>query len=213
MVAHRAFHSVYFQPERFAPPPAPRFRAARKVFPYSVVPGGVFDPKELTDTMRVDPVAREHYGDIRVDDLVPVRIQAPLQAYVSYRIGNNIYWTAKKLNIPRGELVLTDGRNMIRARCGNRISVRLQKRELSEQGEQTLETVFEAPIPSLAKLPPFLQPVVPPGIGGRDIETPQQSEIETTPEPTGFVMCASGILLMLGGAVWRRRSVLKARKS
>jgi hypothetical protein len=203
MVGRRAYHSVYMQPARFAPPPPPQFRAARKVYPYSIVPGGVFDPQELKETMRVDPVALEHYGDIRIEDLVPVRIQSPLQAYVSYRIGNKIYWTAKKLNIPRGELVLTDGRNMIRARCGNRIALRMREGKISEQRDKDLETIFDSPIPSAAPLPPALEPVIP--LDGRHLEPPPPSDVAPTPEPESLVLCASGMFLILAGIKWKSR--------
>jgi hypothetical protein len=45
------------------------------------------------------------------------------RAYVSYRMGDRIYWTRKKLLIPEGELVLTDGVHFARTRCGNRLSL------------------------------------------------------------------------------------------
>jgi hypothetical protein len=205
-LARRAYYSVYVQPYRLAPP-APRFRAARPVFPYSVVPGGVYDPKELMETIRVDPVARVHYSDIRIENLVPVRIQSPMEAYVSYRIGNNVYWTSKKLSIPRGELVLTDGKNMIRARCGNRVVTQFATSGVksSSQSEKTLETVFETPIPSLVKLPPFLQPVLPPGAMTPDMWEAPRNELASTPEPTTLVLYSSGMSLILFSAAWRRR--------
>jgi hypothetical protein len=43
--------------------------------------------------------------------------------YVSYRIGNNVFWTKHKLALRKGEAMLSDGRNMARTRCGNRVSV------------------------------------------------------------------------------------------
>jgi hypothetical protein len=42
--------------------------------------------------------------------------------YVSYRKGDDIYWTARKVMLQAGETLLTDGRNEMRARCANRIS-------------------------------------------------------------------------------------------
>jgi hypothetical protein len=42
--------------------------------------------------------------------------------YVSYRKGDKVYWTAKKLQLAEGETLLSDGRSEIRGRCGNRIS-------------------------------------------------------------------------------------------
>jgi hypothetical protein len=42
--------------------------------------------------------------------------------YVSYRKGEQVYWTARKVTLAEGESILSDGQNDIRARCGNRIS-------------------------------------------------------------------------------------------
>jgi len=42
--------------------------------------------------------------------------------FVSYRIGNRIFWTKNRLNVPAGETVVTDGEHMARTRCGNRLS-------------------------------------------------------------------------------------------
>lgn len=210
----KVYRSVYVQPSRVVPPPL-HFRASRQTFPYSVVPGGVYDSKELKDTMRADPVARKHYNGLRVDCMTPVRIQAPLHAYVSYRIGDKIYWTTKKINIPRGELVLTDGTNMIRARCGNRITTRLGRTGSisTGQNEETLEAVFELPLPSLQPLPPFLQPVLPPGTHDVWTEPPADADATVTPEPATGALYTSGMLLIVACAAWRRRSSPNVRRS
>lgn len=42
--------------------------------------------------------------------------------FLSYRLGNAIYWTSQPVRLARGETLLTDGENYARARCGNRIS-------------------------------------------------------------------------------------------
>jgi hypothetical protein len=41
---------------------------------------------------------------------------------MSYRVGDRVYWTKEKVTLPQGEALLTDGRSLIRARCGNCIS-------------------------------------------------------------------------------------------
>jgi hypothetical protein len=41
---------------------------------------------------------------------------------MSYRIGDRVYWTKKKIALAEGETVLTDGVTTIRARCGNLVS-------------------------------------------------------------------------------------------
>ena len=50
------------------------------------------------------------------------RLQQPLLAHVSYRLGDKIYWTKKPVQLPKNEPVMTDGRTSIRERCGNLIS-------------------------------------------------------------------------------------------
>lgn len=41
---------------------------------------------------------------------------------VSFRVRDQIYWTRKKVRLPKGERVITDGVHYSRVRCGNRIS-------------------------------------------------------------------------------------------
>jgi len=42
--------------------------------------------------------------------------------FLSYRVGDAVYWTSRPVRLPHGETLLTDGINYARARCGNRIS-------------------------------------------------------------------------------------------
>ena len=42
--------------------------------------------------------------------------------YMSYRIGQEIFWTKHKMRLREGETILTDGVHHIRARCGNCIA-------------------------------------------------------------------------------------------
>ena len=95
----------------------------RKVFPFSVVPGGTVTRDEVKSKVATDPVVREHYKGIQIDKLKPFRLTKPAQGYVSYRIGNRIFWTAQRLYLKPGEILLSDGLNLIRGRCGNRISL------------------------------------------------------------------------------------------
>src|SRR5262249_440424 len=41
----------------------------------------------------------------------------------SYKSDGRIFWTPHRLTIRRGETVFADGRNMILARCGNRVAL------------------------------------------------------------------------------------------
>jgi hypothetical protein len=96
--------------------------AGRQVYPFSIVPGGVLSREELVHVVNTDSVVAEHYAGFNVDAARVVKVTKPRAVYVSYRKGNEIYWTSKKLMLAQGETLLTDGVNELRTRCGNRIS-------------------------------------------------------------------------------------------
>jgi hypothetical protein len=95
----------------------------RPVYPYSIIPGGAESSEELHKAIAVDPVVAEHYSDFNVATVRRVKLDQPKLMYVSYRVGNNVYWTKNKMLLPKGEALLTDGKAMARTRCGNRISI------------------------------------------------------------------------------------------
>jgi hypothetical protein len=97
-------------------------KQTRAVYPYSVIPGGAENRQELLSAMRDDGVVAAHYGDFRTQSVRLLRLNAERHAYVSYRIGDHIYWTSKKVTLPAGETLLTDGEHFARTRCGNRIA-------------------------------------------------------------------------------------------
>ena len=96
--------------------------APRRVYRYSVVPGGVADGAELARLVRSDRAVGAHYAGFDVARARPVTVSRPRAVYVSYRKGDRIYWTSRKLMLQAGETLLTDGRNEMRARCANWIS-------------------------------------------------------------------------------------------
>jgi hypothetical protein len=96
--------------------------APRRIYPYSIVPGGVHDAAELARIVKADPVVAQHYAGLRLDAVRDVTVTRPRAVYVSYRKGDQVYWTAKKLTLKAGETLLTDGSIELRARCGNMIS-------------------------------------------------------------------------------------------
>jgi hypothetical protein len=102
--------------------PAPDYRAARTIFPYSVVPGGVQNVGELEASVAKDPLVAEHYRDISLLRLRAMRLNTAVDVYASFRMAKSIYWTRHTIHVPKGELILSDGANMIRARCGNRLT-------------------------------------------------------------------------------------------
>lgn len=92
------------------------------VYGHSVIPGGVREASELTSALARDQVTRAHFANFDAANAYLVHAKEPQQVYVSYRMGNKIYWTKKKVRLAQGEELLTDGKSYIRARCGNRIA-------------------------------------------------------------------------------------------
>jgi hypothetical protein len=101
--------------------------AARQitVYPYSLIPGGVETEGEFQAYRRVDPKLADHYQGVR-GSLAVARLDHDMWMYASYRTADGIYWTKNRLLVHRGETVLTDGEHMVRARCGNRLSITAQ---------------------------------------------------------------------------------------
>ncbi|MEX5745924.1 PEP-CTERM sorting domain-containing protein [Massilia sp. X63] len=134
LVAGAALWSAPWEPERLAAAlpavaPQPVFAVAdgqpgklRRIYPYSVVPGGVSGKAELTRVIRSDRVVAMHYASFDVDQAHPVVVEKPRAVHVSYRKGGKVYWTARKVMLAEGETLLSDGRSEMRARCANRIS-------------------------------------------------------------------------------------------
>lgn len=119
--------------------------AARRVYPYSIVPGGVLDRAELAAVIKRDKVAAAHYADFQVDKAVPVKVAKARAVYVSYRKDGQVYWTSKKVMLAEGEILLSDGTSEIRTRCGNRISeTRRLPVAAKEPAPEVLDTAMEA---------------------------------------------------------------------
>lgn len=116
----------------------------RVVYPYSVIAGGVYSAQELKEAVSKDPVVADHYAGFRGDRARIVELPAEKAAYVSYRIGNEVFWTKKKIKLVKGEKLITDGENYVRARCGNRISEKPEpKTSAKEPSPKTLETPLD----------------------------------------------------------------------
>ena len=98
-------------------------RNRRLVYPYSVVPGGVRTADELHEAAAHDPTVATHYAGFDYKRAKVVKVAEPRLVYLSYRLGNRIYWTRKQASLHPGEPLLTDGKITARGRCGNQVSV------------------------------------------------------------------------------------------
>jgi hypothetical protein len=94
----------------------------RPLYPYSIIPGGAYSREELARAVQNDPVISRHYADFEIGKTRVVRLDHSELMYVSYRIGNNVFWTKHPIFLPAGETLLTDGKTAARTRCGNRLS-------------------------------------------------------------------------------------------
>jgi hypothetical protein len=102
---------------------------ARPIYPYSVVPGGVEDVNELRWVAEHDPIVGAHYAGFNYARAQVVRLTLARTVYLSYRIGNHIYWTRRRIQLKKGEKLITDGRITARTRCANRVEETPQQQE------------------------------------------------------------------------------------
>jgi hypothetical protein len=128
----------------------------RPVYPYSIIPGGVASAAELRSAVAHDPVAAAHYAGFDLASAHTFRLQEARSVYVSYRRGNDVFWTSKKLRLAVGETLITDGQHTSRTRCGNQISdePRLPVSLAGDPAPQTLDTPVASQI-----IEPFLAPI------------------------------------------------------
>jgi PEP-CTERM motif len=105
----------------------PEIPTDRLVYPYSVVPGGVHTLEELRRAIERDRVVARHYSDFDLKSARIIELKRGRLAYLSYRIGEKIFWTKKQMALRAGEKLITDGKVMARTRCGNRVAALPQK--------------------------------------------------------------------------------------
>ena len=175
----------------------------RRAYPYSVVSGGVRDVQELKWAAEHDPVVASHYAGFDYDHARVVRLVLARTAYISYRIGNKVYWTRHRVSLKKGETLITDGKITARSRCGNRVE------EVPQQATSSLEPPaikFEEPLlPSMGTavttLPiPFESAFNRPGLPGLGPELPLSLVdpfengvgVPITPPPIPTSVCGIG---------------------
>jgi hypothetical protein len=179
----------------------------RKVYAFSVVPGGVYSSEELARSRRLDGVVAKHYAGFGSSITVQKTVR-DMFLYVSYRKEDHVYWTRTKHKIPSGDYVLTDGTDFARARCGNRLSVTPQQPVMNagEPGEDRMDSPEPPGEMYLADLkPPESDPLysVLPSSSGQltsDLLTsvPQPAAFRSTEGATGF----QGTPFLGGGGAW-----------
>jgi hypothetical protein len=139
-------------------------QVTRKVYPYSIVPGGAENLNEAKRAM-LDPAIKANYANIDLTKLKQVKLTTNLSGYVSYRWGEKIYWTSKAVTLRAGETVFTDGVHIVRGRCLNCYSQHaMSPTRAKEPTEQVMDTPTDFPVItySFPKLPVTEQQLPPP---------------------------------------------------
>jgi hypothetical protein len=126
----------------------------RKVYPYSIVPGGAESLDEAKQAM-ADPGTRAGCQGIDLAKLRQVKLRKNLSGYISYREGNQIYWTSKMVTLGAGETVFTDGVYLLRGRGLNcYASHPMLPTRPDEPSEQALDKPMELPVVVFTPGPP-----------------------------------------------------------
>lgn len=145
--------------------------AQRTVYPYSIVPGGIQSGEELRRVIEHDPVVAGHYAGFDFRHARVIELDQPKLFYLSYRMGDKVFWTHKQLTLFKGEKLITDGNITARTRCGNQVSA-LPQAAVSPAEPQVAQ--LEQPVPPAIALPnslPAPYPEMPP-VSGPGSPTP-----------------------------------------
>ncbi len=116
--------------------------AIRRIYPYSIIPGGAASPRELKQIVENNPALVPYLNGFDSNNAKLIQLAAPRSMYVSYRRHNLVYWTKNPVTLPTGEQLLTDGTHTIRTRCGNEVSAqRIGPTSASEPSAQEMNTL------------------------------------------------------------------------
>ena len=160
--------------------------ARRAQYRYSVIPRGVFTAEELKGAIGADPVVAEHYQSFDAARATLVHLDRPRLAYVSYRLGNRVFWTRNPVHLPAGEALLSDGTNVVRTRCGNRVSEVPGETSPNEPDPILIDTPIEDPVAMVGADPDIsaLLLLVPPmGVGSVSVPAPLDPSQFSVPAP------------------------------
>jgi hypothetical protein len=173
-------------------------RSDRPVYPFSIVPGGATSVEELRSAMAGDPVVAAHFSNFNLTNARVVELPEPRVAHVSYRMGNDVYWTRRPVRLEAGEKVITDGENVARTRCGNQIAdtplsvspfeptPEVLDTPVSPDGSGKISTILMPPVsPGPPALPPGDFPTVPAGTFTTDGDSRNPTDLTPSSQPPG----------------------------
>ena len=142
-----------------APAWIPLISTLRRVYRYSVVPGGVEDAEELREAIARDPIVEGHYKRVKLERIAQIPLARPKFAYVSYRVRERVFWTRRPVLLHVGEKLLTDGHTVIRARCGNQVAF-VPRLPVAQADPIDMEIAGELIPPPKRRIPAIL--IIPP---------------------------------------------------
>lgn len=139
------------------------------------IAGGVQSVSDFRVALDADAALRRQFPDFDFAHARFERLARPECVFVAYRSGNDFAWTHRCKILRAGELILTDGKYRIRARCGNALSFTpeapLLPNDVDELGIEpdpippptNLIAGIAAPTP-ISPGPPLPSPTPPPGV-------------------------------------------------
>lgn len=177
-LAHRQSDAnLSYSPSEAAPVPLSERKAAldaaphtrgqnRLIYPYSIIPGGIKTLADLKLAIANDPVVARQFQGFDFQRARLVQVAQKQSMFASYRIGQKVYWTRKKLLLHPGETLVTDGNITARTRCGNRVAkVPLDTSSPLEPPEEAFNqpyaAMIAAPEPDPAGADPGPAPMLP----------------------------------------------------
>lgn len=131
----------------------------RRVYEYSLIPGGFLGAAEFRQKIKNDPLLLPLFASFDWAHARVVR-SAGGYAYVSFRKDEKIYWTKHTVRIRAGEEILTDGVQSVLTRCGNEVSLvpEAPSEYVPSRVLDTFTVVPEAPTVSGEALPLYSSP-------------------------------------------------------
>ena len=131
---------------------APQTLPRHVVYPYSVIPGGIQTPEDLRQVSEHDRLVGAHYAGFDFRNARILELDQPRLVYVSYRMGDKIFWTGRKISLRKGEKLVTDGKMTARTRCANQVS---EKAQPAVSPAEPPAAAFEMPFDGTAAQIPF----------------------------------------------------------
>lgn len=185
---------------------------------HAVTCGGVKGIEDLHKLMSSSTFAAGAYGKFDFHSARVTTLPSDVWTYVSYRIGDKLYYTKKPRLVKKGEPILEDANGMvILMRCGNVLELGPQPEINDYEPGDIYPPAVEGlpagpPVETTELIPPSIPtvpgyPVAPPEGGGTPYYpypvgccftggggTPPSTPPVSTPEPSGLALMALGLL-------------------